>query len=87
MSTKFDLAVKYNPGSPLKENYNGQESPMLHTKFRGNQSAMGFIIYWHGSHLIHVTSIILIYFHFHLPKVYIQNLVKNGQVVSEKSLL
>ena len=39
---------------------------MLHTKFRGNQSNFsgeehfegGFIIYGHGGHLGHVTSII-----------------------------
>ena len=40
----------------------------------------------HGGHLGHVTSIMLINFHFHVyPKAYIQNLVKNGLVVSEKS--
>ena len=46
---------------------------MLHTKFRGNRSAgsgeeeflMVFTIY---GHLGHVTSIILIYFHFHVPQ-------------------
>ena len=46
---------------------------MLHTKFRGNQPAgseeedfLGvFTIYGHGGHLGHVTSIILINFHFH----------------------
>ena len=49
---------------------------MLHTKFRGNQPAgFGeedfegfFTIYGHGGHLYHVTSIILINFHFHVPK-------------------
>ena len=49
---------------------------MLHTKFRGNRSAGSgeedflrvFTIYGHGGHLGHVTSIKLIYFHFHVPK-------------------
>ena len=49
---------------------------MLHTKFRGNQSAGSgeedflrvFTIYGHDGHLGHVTSIILIYFHFHICK-------------------
>ena len=39
--TKFDLAVnkvKVTPGSSFV-NYDGQESPMLHTKFRGNRPA------------------------------------------------
>ena len=65
---------------------------MLHTKFRGNQSTGSgedfgrvFTIYLHGGHHVHVTSIILINFHFHDLKAYIQNLVKNGPVISEKS--
>ena len=49
---------------------------MLQTKFRGNRSAGSgkedflrvFIIYGHGGHLGHVTSIILLYCHFHVPK-------------------
>ena len=49
---------------------------MLHTKFRGNQHAGSgeedfwrvFTIYGHGGHLCHVTSIILLHFHFHVPK-------------------
>ena len=48
---------------------------MLHTKFRRNRSAGSredfrrvFTIYGHGGHLGHVTSIILIYFHFHICK-------------------
>ena len=48
---------------------------MLHTKFRGNRPTgsgedflKGFTIYGHGGLLCHVTSIILIYFHFHVPK-------------------
>ena len=49
---------------------------MLHTKFRGNRPAGSgeedffrvFTIYGHGFRLGHVTSIILINFHFHVPK-------------------
>ena len=48
---------------------------MLHTKFRGNRSAASgedfcrvFTIYAHGGHLGHMTSIILLYFHFHVAK-------------------
>ena len=41
-------------------------------------------IHGHGSHLGHMTSITLINFHFLVPKKYIQNLVENGPVVSEK---
>ena len=41
---------------------------------------MGFTIYGHGSHLGHVTSIMFINFH-----AYMQNLVENGHVNSEKS--
>ena len=44
---------------------------MLHTKFRGNRPAgsgedfyRGFIIYRHGGHLGHVTSIMSSDFHF-----------------------
>ena len=45
---------------------------MLHTKFRDNRPAGsgeedfngGFTIYGHGGHLGHVTSIMLINFHF-----------------------
>ena len=49
---------------------------MLHTKFHGNRPAGSgedslrvFTIYGHGSHLGHVTSIILMNFHFHVPKI------------------
>ena len=65
---------------------------MVHTKFRGNRPAGSgdfsrvFTIYVHGGHLSHVTSIISKNFNFHVPKAYIQNLVKNGPVVSEKSM-
>ena len=65
---------------------------MLHSKFRGNQPAgsveedfrRGFTIYGRGGHLGHVTSIILINFHFHVPKSLL-NFIKNGPVVSVKS--
>ena len=47
---------------------------MPRTKFRGNRSAGSgeedlwvFTIYGHGGHLGRVTSIILLYFHFHVP--------------------
>ena len=49
---------------------------MLHTKFRENQPAGSgeedfwrvFTIYGHGGHLGHVTSIMLINFHFLVPE-------------------
>ena len=49
---------------------------MLHTKFRGNQSAGSgeddfrriITIYGHGGHLGHVTSIMLSDFHFLVPE-------------------
>ena len=49
---------------------------MLHTKFRGNQSACSgeedllrvFTIYGRGGHLGHVTSIMLINFNFLVPE-------------------
>ena len=48
---------------------------MLHTKFRENRPAgsgeedlKGFTIYGHGGHLGHVTSIMLINFHFLVPE-------------------
>ena len=48
---------------------------MLHTKFRGNRPAGSgedflrlFTIYGRGDHLGHVTSIMLINFHFLLPE-------------------
>ena len=46
---------------------------------------MVFTIYGHGSHLGHVTRILLKKIISMYPKAYIQNLVKNGPVVSEKS--
>ena len=45
-----------------------------------------FTIYEHGGHIDHVTSIILIHFHFHVPKSLNTKFVKNGQKVSEKSM-
>ena len=67
---------------------------MLQTNFRSNLPTGSLkedflsvhTIYGLGGHLGHVTSIILINFHFSLyRKAYIQNLVENGPVVSEKS--
>ena len=46
----------------------------------------GFTIYGHGGHLGHVTSIISKIFISMYLNAYIQNLVQNGQVVSEKSV-
>ena len=65
---------------------------MLHTKFRGNRPAGSgeedflkvFTIYWHGGHLGHVTSIMLINFHFLVLESFHTKLVQNGSVVSEK---
>ena len=67
---------------------------MLHTKFRGNWPAGSgeedflrvFTIYGRGSHLGHVTSIMLINFHFLVPESFHAKLVQNGSVVSEKIL-
>ena len=62
-------------GHHLKKNYDGLESLMLHTKFRENRHAGSgedfrrvFTIYGHGGQLGHVTSIMLISFHFLVPK-------------------
>ena len=48
---------------------------MLHTKFRGNRSTDSgkyferfYHIHGHGSHLGHVTSIMIMHFHFLLPE-------------------
>ena len=64
---------------------------MLHTKFCGNRPARSredflrvFTIYGLGGHLGHVTSIMLINFHFLVPESFHANLVQNGSVVSEK---
>ena len=42
-------------------------------------------MYGHGSHLGHMTSIILINFHLLVPQKLRTNLVENGQVVPENS--
>ena len=65
---------------------------MLHTKFRGNRPAGSreedflrvFTIYGRGGHLGHLTSIMLIIFISLYLKAFIQNLVQNGSVISEK---
>ena len=44
----------------------------------------GFTIYGNDSHLGHVTRIMLTNFHSLYLKAFIQNLVQNGPVVSEK---
>ena len=70
---------KIGPGQPtviIWINYDGQESPMQHTKFRGNQSTGSrekdfwrvFTIYGHGGHLGNVTTIVSINFHFLVPE-------------------
>ena len=43
-----------------------------------------YTIYGHAGHLGHVTSIMLLNFHFLGPEHFIQNLDQNGTVVSEK---
>ena len=68
---------------------------MLHTMFRENWLAGSgeedffkvYTIYGHGGHLGHVTSIISDIFISMYLKAYIQNLVQNGPVVSEKSVI
>ena len=62
--------------SVVRTPYDGLESPILHTKFRGNRPAGSgeedfgrvFTIFGRGSHLGHVTSIMLINFHFLVPE-------------------
>ena len=44
----------------------------------------GFFHIWAGGHLGHVTSIMLINFHFLVTGSFHTNLVQNGSVVSEK---
>ena len=66
---------------------------MLHTKFHGNRPAGSgekdfqkvFTIYGHGGHLGHFTSSSChqIFISFYL-KTFVQNLVQNCTVVSEK---
>ena len=68
------------------------ESPILHTKFRGNRPTGSgeedfrrvFTIYGHGGHLGYVTSIMSSDLHFLYLKAFIKNLVKIGTVASEK---
>ena len=55
----------------------GPDTPILHTKFQGNQSigtGEGFLndftIYGHGSHICHVTKLIFINLNFLVPKSY-----------------
>ena len=65
---------------------------MLQTKFRGNRPARSgeefflrvFTIYGRGGHLGHVTSIMLINFHYLVPESFHAKLVQNGSVVFEK---
>ena len=65
---------------------------MLHTKFHQNLPSGSwkedfesvFTIYVYGSHLGHVTCKMLMNFYL---QAYIQNLVENGPVVSEKKEL
>ena len=64
---------------------------MLHTKFRENRPTGSgedllrvFTIYGHGGHLGHVTRFMFTNFNFLVPESFIQNLVQNGPVVSEK---
>ena len=68
---------------------------MLHSNFRGNRPTSAgeedfgrvLTIYGHGGHLGQVTSIILMSFIISMYlKAYIQNVVKNGPVVSEISM-
>ena len=67
---------------------------MLHTKLCGNRPASSgekdffriLAMYGPGGHLDHVTRIISKIFISIYLKAYIQNLVKNGPVVSEKSM-
>ena len=70
---------KIGQGQPtviIWTNYDGQESPMRQTKFRGNQSTGSgeedfwrvFTIYGHGGHLGNVTTIVSINFHFLVPE-------------------
>ena len=61
-------------------NYDGQESQMLHTKFRENRPAGSgkdfcrvFTIYGRGGHLGHVTRIMLINFQFLVPESFHTN--------------
>ena len=70
-----DLAVKWSrstQGHHLN-NLSSTWMPNVHTKFQGHWSiGFGrflkvFTIYGHGDHLGHVTQLICMIFHFHLP--------------------
>ena len=94
---KFDLAVKYvkiNTGLSFEQNiYNELESLMLHTKFHQNRPTGSwkqdflstYTIYGHGSHLDHVTSIMLINFHFPVPQSTYKVWLKMAQWFLNKS--
>ena len=68
---------------------------MQHTKFSGNRPAGSneedfegfFTIYGHGGHLGHVNNSYKQIFISIYLKAYIQNLVKNALVFSEKSMI
>ena len=72
-------------------NYDGLESPMLHTKFRENRSAGSgedfqrvSTIYGHGGHLAYVTSIMSSDFHFIVPESFQKKMIQIRKVVTEK---
>ena len=78
----------------MRKKYNGPESPVLHTKVNVNRSTgskeedvKGFYHIWMRKPFGHVAKIILTYFQFFDKNKYIQNLVKKGQVISEKNKL
>ena len=48
------------------------------------KSFEGVLLYGRGGHLSHVASIMSSNFHFLVPESFLQNLVQNGIVVSEK---
>ena len=63
--------------------------------YKGNKSVhlfrrivlKSFNIHWHGSHLGHVISIMIVDFFSLYLKEYVQNVVENGHVASEKVLI
>ena len=69
---------------------------MLHTKFSANRPTgsgdsrrvftIYIYIYGHGGHLGHVTSIMLINFHFHVPKSLHKKLVKMAKWFLRKAI-
>ena len=77
LSYQIWLCPKIRQGQPrvIWTNYDGLESQMLQTKFRGNPSTGSwedfwsvFTIYGQGGHLGHVTSIMSSNFHFLVPE-------------------